>query len=588
MPPSTPAPRAATDAPPRAAAALARTFGRFELRELMGRSSRSMAWLARDPRVQQDVWLLIARHPIDDRHELAAAVDNLRRAARLEHPRLLQSVESGAHGGRAYLVCDRPQGAVTLAQHLSGRKPGAPVEVVGWAIDALEGLAYLHDAGYAHGDVGLHTLFVGRNGRLQVWGSGMPGSRTAPSPDTTTDDPEDPIASRRHLASDRDVLAIGLLLYAWIAHAPALDEPDVPSAVNRLGQDIVRLPWSLPAPVSDALRAIINRATDRHERRRYLGARSLERALSGWRQVEGSDRGGPLALLLDRLRVNGHLPALPGLAQRVSQLSRMETRRLDELTDVVLEDLALSFELLRSVNSASIGLMSDDGVTTVRRAIQLIGLTGVRRAASNLRAWPGPLRDGAADRLDKAMRRACLAGHLAEILVPAGLDAEGALIAAQLQHLGRLVTCYHFPDEAVQIDELMRPSPPLRDGEPPAPGLTEDAAAMAVLGVDLQSMAHALARHWGLDESVQETMQPLPTHQTVVAPYTVDGWLRLVSSCANETLQAFDAPAAAQPRALAQVANRYARALGVSVDSLKQAHLDARDKLARHLKVKAA
>ncbi|MGY0194478.1 HDOD domain-containing protein [Leptothrix sp. BB-4] len=588
MPPPNPAPRASADAPPRAAAALARTFGRFELRELMGRSSRSMAWLARDPRVQQDVWLLIARHPIDDRHELAAAVDNLRRAARLEHPRLLQSVESGAHGGRAYVVCDKPQGAVTLAQHLSQRKPGPPIETVGWAIDALEGLAYLHDAGYAHGDVGLHTLFIGRNGRLQVWGSGMPGSRTAPSPDTTTDDPEDPIATRRHLASDRDVLAIGLLLYAWIAHAPALDEPDVPSAVNRLGQDIVRLPWSLPAPVSDALRAIINRATDRHERRRYLGARSLERALSGWRQVEGSDRGGPLALLLDRLRVNGHLPALPGLAQRVAQLSRMETRRLDELTDVVLEDLALSFELLRSVNSASIGLMAEDGVTTVRRAIQLIGLTGVRRAASTLRAWPGPLRDGAAERLEKAMRRACMAGHLAEVLVPAGLDAEGALIAAQLQHLGRLVTYYHFPDEAVQIRQLMQPSPPLREGEPPAPGLTEDAAAMAVLGVDLQSMANALARHWGLDESVQETMLPLPTHQTVVAPHTVDGWLRLVSSCANETLQAFDAPAAAQPRALAQVANRYARALGVSVDSLKQAYLDARDKLARHLKVKAA
>ncbi|MDP4300612.1 HDOD domain-containing protein [Leptothrix discophora] len=588
MPPSNASTRAPSVASPRAAAAVARTFGRFELRELMGRSSQSMAWLAHDPQVRQDVWLLIARQPMDDRHELAAAVDNLRRAARLEHPRLLQAVESGAHGGRVYVVCDRPQGAVTLAQHLSQRKPGAPVEVVGWAIDALEGLAYLHDAGYAHGDVGLHTLFVARNGRIQAWGSGMPGSRTAPSPDTTTDDPEDPIAARRHLASDRDVLAIGLLLYAWIAHAPALDEPDVPSAVDRLGQDIVRLPWSLPAPVSDALRAILNRATDRHERRRYLGARSLERALSGWRQVESADRGGPLALLLDRLRVNGHLPALPGLAQRVVQLSRMETRRLDELTDVVLEDPALSFELLRSVNSASIGLMADDGVTTVRRAIQLIGLTGVRRAASTLRAWPGPLRDGAAERLDKAMRRACLAGHLAEVLVPAGLDAEGALIAAQLQHLGRLVTYYHFPDEAVQIRQLMQPGPPLREGDPVTPGLSEDAAAMAVLGVDLQSMANALARHWGLDDSVQETMLPLPLNQTVVAPHTVDGWLRLVSSCANETLQAFDAPTGAQPRALAQVANRYARALGTSVDILKQAYLDAREKLSRHLQIKAA
>jgi non-specific serine/threonine protein kinase len=369
---------------------------------------------------------------------------------------------------------------------------------------------------------------------------------------------------------------------------PAFDEPDLPTAIARLNQDIVRLPWALPQPVSEALRAIINRATDRHPHRRYLGARSLERALAGWRQVQASDRGGPLALLIDRLRTSGHLPSLPGLAQRVTQLSRLETQRIDELADVVLEDPALSFELLRTVNAAQFHGAGEGGVTTVRRALQLIGISGVRRAASGLRAWPGPLNQTHVPALRSAIKTACLAGHLADVLSPAGLDAEGALIAAQLQHLGRLLLLYHFPDEAVQITALMQPSPPMREGDPITPGLSEEAAAMAVLGVDLPSMAHALARHWGLDETVQEMMQPLPLRQGVHPPTAADGWMRLVASCANETLNALRQPAAARPRALNQVANRYAKALGTTADSLKQSLQDAKDKLDRHLKAKAA
>ena len=63
---------------------------------------------------------------------------------------------------------------------------------------------------------------------------------------------------------------------------------------------------------------------------------------------------------------------------RVVQLSRMETQRLDELADVVLQDPALAFELLRTINSAQFHNDSDGVITTVRRAMQLVGLNGVR------------------------------------------------------------------------------------------------------------------------------------------------------------------------------------------------------------------
>jgi eukaryotic-like serine/threonine-protein kinase len=570
-----------------AAAGLAtlRRFGRFALRQLIGRSSLTMAWMAHDTRSRRDVLLLIARQAITEPDLLDESTDAMRRAARLVHPRLLPAIETGANESWPYIVCECPQGTQVVSQFLADRSSlPSPLEAAGWSVDALEGLAYLHDAGLSHGDLGLHTLLLDKNGRVLVWGSGL----CTGAQGTATNGFDSDALRQQRADGGRDVLAMGLLLYQWVAQTPALDEQDMPTAIARLGQDIVRLPWALPHPVPEALRAIINRATDRHAHRRYLGARSLERALSGWCLVQASDRGGPVALLIDRLRTSGHLPALPGIAQRVTQLSRMEKQRIEQLTDVVLEDPALSFELLRTVNAAQFRVQAEEGVNTVRRAIQLIGINGVQRAASTLRAWPGHLNEPAAQALDQALKLACLAGHLADVLSPGGLDAEGALLAAQLQHLGRLLVRYHFPDEANQITSLMQPSPPLREGDAVTPGLSENAAAMAVLGVDLASMAHALAKHWRLDESVQDMMQPLPLRRAVHMPTNADGWMRVVASCANETLATLKLHGPTQVRALTQVANRYAKTLSTTPETLKLALQEARIKLNRHLSAKPA
>jgi non-specific serine/threonine protein kinase len=571
-------PGVATAAP--APAPAARPFGRFLLTQLLGRSSATMAWLARDPRAKMDVMLMMPRKPPGNRAGLDAWTDAARRASRLTHPRLLAPIEIGHHEHWPFQVYDRLQGFTVLTETLNGRKPPPPLDVATWCLDLLEGLAYAHDAAVAHGDLGLHSLMLDKQGRIAVWGLACAVQGGAVADGNALD----PSVLREHrAASDRDVLATGLLLHGLLANSPALDEPDLPNAIHRvMAQEIVRLPWTLPHPVPEALRAIVNRATDRHEKRRYLSARSFDRALSGWRKVEAKEGGGAIALLVDRLHSVGHLPARPGLAQRVVQVARMENQRIDDLADVILEDTALSFELLRMVNSVHYGAEREAAVTTVRRALQLVGVSGLRRAASAMRAWPGPLNEEGARGLDQGLKLACLAGHLAEGLVPAGLDAESALLAAQLQHLGKLLALYHFPDEAQQILLLMQPQPALNPGEPITPGLSENAAAMAVLGVDLQSLAMAVAKHWGLDDSMQEIMQPLAPDRTVRSPDSVADWLRLVASCANETLDAARKVGPAQNKAFATVAGRYAKTLDYSPEALKEALKAAKLKLDKH------
>ena len=70
----------------------------------------------------------------------------------------------------------------------------------------------------------------------------------------------------------------------------------------------------------------------------------------------------------------------------------MDRQRTNELAEVVLQDLALAFELLRWVNSAQVRgaqVAGSGPVLTVRRAIAMLGLDGVRRAALGLRALAG-------------------------------------------------------------------------------------------------------------------------------------------------------------------------------------------------------
>ncbi len=556
-----------------------RRFGPFVLRHSLGHSSETMAWHAVDTRTRQNVWIMMPRQaPVDERG-LADWLEHARQAARLAHPRIVPVLEASHLAGKPYVVCEARPGWTPLRDHLAEQRVPPFDEAVGWALQLLEGVACGHEAGVMHGDLGLHTIAIDAQGRLMTWGWGAAGCRASVSgvPGSVAH-----VAELRECAA-REVARVGMLLFHWLSRQWAAEEPDLPKAHERLATDIVRLPWDLPRPVPEALRAMVNRAVHRHPKRRYLSARGLERALDGWRQVHASDKGGALVLLKDRLDSVGHLPALPGIAQRVAQLVRMENRRLDALSDVILQDPALSFELLRLVNVRRGARSLEDPVTTVRRSVELIGLAGVRRCAASLRSWPGPLNLEGSRALHAGMKRAWLAGHVAELLCPGGLDAESALLAAQLQHLGRLLVLYHFPAEAVQIRSLMQPFAHPIDGKI-TPGLDEDGAAMAVLGVDLPSLATAMAQHWGLGESARHVMHPLEDRHTVRSPQDSQGWIRLVATCANEILKASEqAPPKAQVR-FERIATRYHQSLGLTVDEIRQVLERAKGLLRNHLR----
>jgi len=582
-------PDAPSDAKRSAAAqpAASPAFGRFKLQRLLGKSAQTLVWLADDPQVDEERVLVMPRAQAGDRADLQRHLQAARKAMRVSHPGLAVALEVGEHDRWPYVAYAR-QEANTLVE-LTPAQGSPALDVARWSMQVLDGLAFAHEAGLAHRDIQATMVLIDDTGRARLMGlemapaTGGHGAAAADSAHSVT-----ALQGQRRDA-ERDVLAFGLVLHYALTGQHALEQPDTASAIAAMppqGREIVRLPWTTARPIPEALRVIANRATDRQQRHRYHNARTLARALEGWIRAEEAADGGPLALLIDRLRSIGALPSLPGAALRAARLALMERERTIELAEIVLQDPALTFELLRAVNTAEVrgAMIAGSGpVLTMRRAIAMVGLDGVRRAALSLRDWPGPLGGGAATQLETALARAQRAGRIAQLLRPPGYDAEVVYLVALLQSLGRLVTHYHFPEEAAQIDRLTQPVAAQEEGEADQPGMSEENAALAVLGVDLDALGSAVARYWGLGESVLHMIRRFGPGTAVRTIESDDDMLRATASCANEVVDALHLPARHGPAAMQRVAQRYARALNLTLRDLQLAaqgqspHEDAGD-----------
>jgi eukaryotic-like serine/threonine-protein kinase len=575
-----------------------RQFGRFKLRRLLGKSEQSMVWLVFDPRHKQDLLLTLPRSRPPSELTIDQWLRDAERAARVKHPHLTHVVEVDQQEHWPYVAVDAANGK-TLNEWLAENPHPTPADAVFWVCQILEGLAFAHDAGVFHRDLQLHSILISERNQVRVMALEMALKMTWADPlwESKRNDMLDrPAVNSLNLqrfekaSMDHDVLSVAMLLHYLLCGSFALDESDFSVAIARIppaGHERVQLLQQTPHPIDDALRAIVNRSTATQEKQRYLNARSFFRALSGWRESFRLDAAGPIDLMIEKVRQLGHLPAMPNVVSELGQWINLQGQRTDEIAEHILQDTALSLELIRQVNSAEVRqarAFSDDVVLTVRRAVALLGIEGIKRCSETLHTWPGPLSGDkdACSEMEGALVNARLAGHVAKILRPAGYDAEAIYLVTVLQNLGRLLVQYHFAEEAKQIRMLMQASHNLalepRTEIDSTSGMSEAAAAYAVLGVDVETFGVAMARHWGLGKEIEHMIRALPKSRPVHQPDNDLDVIRAVASAANETVDAITFLSTSKINgALENIARRYTRLLNTQTHTLQIALQEARE-----------
>jgi non-specific serine/threonine protein kinase len=122
---------------------------------------------------------------------------------------------------------------------------------------------------------------------------------------------------------------------------------------------------------------------------------------------------------------------------------------------------------------------------------------------------------------------------------------------------------------------------PASDAASEQAGMSEEAAAFAVLGTGIEGMTNAVARHFGLTEEVLHMIRRLPPDKPVRTPDGDADLLRAAASAANEVVDAVSQLAPSRlPQALDALAKRYNRALGINTRDVNDALQIARQALA--------
>ncbi len=552
------------------------TFGRFELRQQLTKTEALFSWRAFDTQLHCEVILCQPRKPLVKKQDQELWSQDATKSTKLKHPRLANILEAGQIGGQAFMSYSLDGGTSLVERLAPGQSQVSVIDIVTWTADILDALAYAHESGLTHRDLGLVSVLIDPSGRAQLVGLGAAVNEGAP-----TDHLSSAALQKHRSDAEVDVLLVGLLMYRLLAGAPAMEEPDLRKAATRIGTEIVRLPWTTPQPVPETLRAVVNRSTDRQHRQRYLNARTLLSTLEGWLKVNGKGSVDPLALFLDRINSVGHLPSRDPVQGAYTKMLA-EGLRVDDVVDMMVLEPALCWEMLRVVNKARHQSGSEEGTNSLSRAVVLIGQQGLRQVCGSLRPWPGVLTaasslQGAAsgksaiDVLQKEMKLACVVAMIARWLRPFNIGDDEVMVAAMSQRLGRLLIFYHYPEESAQIANLMAEAPSAEPGGKPTPGMSCEAATGAVLGINPDDLTVAVLKHWGYPDALLNAARPLGMAASPKRPESPADWLSTVASMANELGALAAMNAEARSKAWVQILSRYARATVTSQAEMNQA-----------------
>ena len=552
-----------------------RQIGRFELLRQLGRGAQATVWLAHDARLDREVAIKLLE-PAADTLAVSQWLLEARAVSRLTHPNIVPVFEADTQDGQAYLVFEFVDGP-TLSQARRAKPSMPPREAVALVMGVLDALATAHERGIVHRDLKPSNILLGNDGRARVMDFGI-AARVAGGGDgliAGTPGYMSPEAARGEApAPAMDVFAAGMVLGELLAGAPLMRERDPYRALARVQSE----DFSLPAAtkVDETLRAVVARAVARDPAHRYDGARSLHAALAAWLQPKDAPDPnaaagqGTLEFLLRRMRLKRDFPALGASIVRIQRVASSETESLASLSAEILKDVALTNKLLRMVNTVHFAQAGAGSISTVSRAVQLVGFAGIRNMALSVVLLEHMQDKAQAAQIKEEFLRALMSGTLAAELTPASRDAEETFIGSMFQNLGRLLAEYYFPEEARQIRGLSA------DGTPAA----LDRAAIQVLGMTLQDLGVGVARSWGLPDSLQRAMHKPegdPPARPVGQGIDRQRWIGRIAGEITDLMLKDDG--ADSTLSMERLAESYAPALGLQARDLQHAVQASRGRL---------
>ena len=223
--------------------------------------------------------------------------------------------------------------------------------------------------------------------------------------------------------------------------------------------------------------------------------------------------------LLQKINAAADLPALGSSVARVVQMASSDDEAVSKLAHFILSDVALTQKILRIANTVSYRTASGRAVTTVSKAIFLLGLETVKTTALAML-----LVDGLAKTHAQSVRNELLLALTASMIGremarrSQHKDAEEAAIAALFKNIGRLLVAAHDHQLYMKIGRLVESG-----------SHTPAQASKEVLGCSFDLLGELVLRNWNIPDSIVHALGALP--QGILKPAkNRQEWMQQVAS----------------------------------------------------------
>ncbi len=187
------------------------------------------------------------------------------------------------------------------------------------------------------------------------------------------------------------------------------------------------------------------------------------------------------------------LPSIPDLAHSLIETLNQENASVEEVSDLITRDPAISAKLLRIANSAQFGLPR--GVGSIEDAIAMVGMNQVRSVAlAACFSHSFPRLPGLDMYIFWKTSMAC-AGYAEWLARKVGVDVPMAWLTGMMVRLGELLIAQAEPKTLLEIEKL-----------PLAPGMRWQRERQLVGFTEGQLVAE-LARRWNFPMQMVQALQ---------------------------------------------------------------------------------
>lgn len=282
-------------------------------------------------------------------------------------------------------------------------------------------------------------------------------------------------------------------------------------------------------------------------------------------EQEEAQRQARLKQLLERIDAQPDFASTKDSMLGIQKISRSDRSHTRALSDLILNDPAMVGKLLRLINAAFYKSVGGGQITSIERAIALMGFRSIGLLASSLLMFERLPQGADGDRLRREFARAQLAAMLAHEFCHQRRHMESVYIAALFQRLGQMLAGAYFPEDLRTIEDQLDDRE--LAAESPERQKACDQMARAQWGLTIDEIGIEVARQWGWPQTLVDAMRVLPVDDPE-AEVEADDYLRALCTATNDLAQQL----MQQPRlgtaeerqeALQPLVDRFAGAFGI-------------------------